>query len=161
MFRNEILLAARAADAWRLVRIQSRYRIRRVLQIRPQVGRGSAGEAADVRIFDDRLVELDQRRIDQRQNPAIVLPDEGGVLQIQKKPQRNTYRGFFPMSTWPGAGLTQATRNTSTQEDAYKVGKKPVVPNHSLDVRYWHKADMLNALTNVRFWAKRTVTNRC
>ena len=23
---------------------------------------------------------------------------EGGVLQIQKKPQRNTYRGFFPMS---------------------------------------------------------------
>ena len=77
---------------------------------------------------------------------------EGGVLQIQKKPRRNTYRGFFPMSTWPGAGLTQATRNTSTQEDAHKVGKKPVVPNHSLDVRYWHKADMLNALTNVRFW---------
>jgi hypothetical protein len=30
-------------------------------------------------------------------------------LQIQKKPQRNTYRGFFPLSTWPGAGLTQAT----------------------------------------------------
>jgi hypothetical protein len=29
--------------------------------------------------------------------------------------------------------------------------KKPVVPNHSLDVRYWHKADMLNALTNIRF----------
>jgi hypothetical protein len=28
----------------------------------------------------------------------------------------------------------------------------PVVPNHSLDVRYWHLADMLNALTNVRFW---------
>jgi hypothetical protein len=29
------------------------------------------------------------------------------------------------------------------------------------DVRYWHKADMLNALTNVRFWgAKRTLTDR-
>jgi hypothetical protein len=23
-----------------------------------------------------------------------------------------------------------------------------------LDVRYWHKADMLNALTNVRFWGQ-------
>jgi hypothetical protein len=29
-------------------------------------------------------------------------------------------------------------------------------------VRNWHKADMLNALTNVRFFgAKRTLTNRC
>ena len=26
--------------------------------------------------------------------------------------------------------------------------------NHSLDVRYWHKADMLNARTNVRFWGQ-------
>ena len=105
-------------------------------------------------IFYPRAVAIKRLRLRQKKC-------EGGVLQIQKKPQRNTYRGFFPMSTWPGAGLTQATRNTSTQEDAYKVGKKPVVPNHSLDVRYWHKADMLNALTNVRFWAKRTVTNRC
>ena len=32
----------------------------------------------------------------------------------------------------------------------------------TLDVRFWHKADMLYALTNVRFWGqKRTVTNRC
>ena len=23
-----------------------------------------------------------------------------------------------------------------------------------LDVRFWHKADMLNALTNVRFWGQ-------
>jgi len=23
-----------------------------------------------------------------------------------------------------------------------------------LDVRYWHKADMLNALANVRFWGQ-------
>jgi hypothetical protein len=23
-----------------------------------------------------------------------------------------------------------------------------------IDVRLWHKADMLNALTNVRFWSK-------
>jgi hypothetical protein len=30
------------------------------------------------------------------------------------------------------------------------------------NVRYWHKADMLNALTDVRFWkANRTLTNRC
>ena len=65
--------AATTADAWRLVRIHRRHRVRRVLQIGPQVVRGSAGEAADVRIFDDRLVELDQRRIDQRQNPAVVL----------------------------------------------------------------------------------------
>jgi hypothetical protein len=31
-----------------------------------------------------------------------------------------------------------------------------------LNIRFWHKADMLNGLTNVRFWGqKRTVTNRC
>ena len=28
---------------------------------------------------------------------------EGGELQVQKKPQRNTYRGFFPMSTGLGS----------------------------------------------------------
>jgi hypothetical protein len=29
------------------------------------------------------------------------------------------------------------------------------------DVRYWHKADMLNALANVRFWEKTGhLTNR-
>ena len=54
-------LTAAAADAWRLVGIQRRHRVRRVLQIGPQVGRGSAREAPDVRIFDDRLVELDER----------------------------------------------------------------------------------------------------
>ena len=48
---------------------------------------------------------------------------EGGVLQIQKKPRRNTYRGFFPMSMRPGPAMTQATENTTTQEDAYKVAK--------------------------------------
>ena len=26
------------------------------------------------------------------------------------------------------------------------------------DVRYWHKADMLNALTNVRYWGKADMT---
>jgi hypothetical protein len=31
-----------------------------------------------------------------------------------------------------------------------------------VNVYSWHKADMLNALTIVRFWEqKRTVTNRC
>jgi hypothetical protein len=25
---------------------------------------------------------------------------------------------------------------------------------HFSDVRFWHKADMLNALTNVRFWGQ-------
>jgi hypothetical protein len=29
-----------------------------------------------------------------------------------------------------------------------------------VDFRYWHKADMLNALTNVRFWGQ-SGTNRC
>ena len=46
-------------------------------------------------------------------------------MQIQKKPQRNTYRGL---------------------------------PIHELDVCYWHKADMLNALTNVRFGGKTDMT---
>jgi hypothetical protein len=27
-------------------------------------------------------------------------------------------------------------------------------PQGEPDVRYWHKADMLNALTNVRFWGE-------
>jgi hypothetical protein len=34
--------------------------------------------------------------------------------------------------------------------------------NERLNVRYWHKADMLNALTNVRFWEQiGHLTNRC
>jgi hypothetical protein len=28
-------------------------------------------------------------------------------------------------------------------------------------VRFWHKADMLNALTNVRFWGQSGLTHRC
>jgi hypothetical protein len=31
-----------------------------------------------------------------------------------------------------------------------------------VDVRYWHKANLLNALTNVRFWEQTGhLTNRC
>jgi len=32
-----------------------------------------------------------------------------------------------------------------------RSSKKSVVPNHSLDVRYWHIADLPLALTNVRY----------
>ena len=71
-------------------------------------------------------------------------------MQIQKKPQRNTYRGFFPMSMRPGPAVTQATEN-------YHLGgrlqeQKPVVPNHSLDVRYWHLADINSNSEHVRSW---------
>ena len=46
---------------------------------------------------------------------------EGGVLQIQKKPQRNTDRGFFHHEyeeAW--ASRDPSHRNTTTQEDAFK-----------------------------------------
>src|SRR6478672_9507863 len=44
----------------------------RVLQIRLQIIRGSAREAFDVWILDDRLVELRERDIYQRKYPTIV-----------------------------------------------------------------------------------------
>src|SRR5208283_371553 len=52
---------------------QKRDRIARILEVRDQVGRGAADEAADVRELHDRLVELDHDRRDQRQHPAVVL----------------------------------------------------------------------------------------
>ena len=73
---------------------------------------------------------------------------EGGGLQIQKKPQRNTYRGFFPMSTGLGQRVTQATETLPPRRTHTKW---PVVPNHSLDVRYWHIADIDADDEHVRF----------
>jgi len=32
---------------------------------------------------------------------------------------------------------------------------------HDLNVRLWHKADMLNALMNVRFWGKADMARTC
>ena len=61
---------------------------------------------------------------------------------MQKKPQRNNYRGFFHHEYEAWASRNPSHRNTTTQEDAYKVVKSPSVPNHSLDVRYWHLADI-------------------
>ena len=46
-------------------------------------------------------------------------------MQIQKKPQRNTYRGFFPITGLGQALRDPSHRNTTTQEDAYKVAKSP------------------------------------
>src|SRR5205814_990181 len=48
------------------VRIQRSDWVRRILKIRHQVGRGAAGEALDAWILHDRLVEIDEHRIDQR-----------------------------------------------------------------------------------------------
>ena len=76
---------------------------------------------------------------------------EGGVLQTQKKPRRNTYRGFFPMSMRPGPPLTQAQKHYHPG-GRLQSSKKPVVPNHSLDVRYWHIADIDADAEHVRFW---------
>ena len=53
--------------------LKQRYRIVRVLEIRLQVGRGAAWESPDVRILHDRLVEVEDHRLDQRQRPAVVL----------------------------------------------------------------------------------------
>ena len=44
-----------------------------VLQVGDHVVRGSAREAFDVRILDDRLVELRERYVDQRKAPASAV----------------------------------------------------------------------------------------
>ena len=44
-----------------------------MLQIRLQVVRGTARESPDVRILHDRLVEVEDYRLDKRQDPAVVL----------------------------------------------------------------------------------------
>ncbi len=44
-----------------------------MLQIRLNVGRGPTSESPDVRILHDRLVEVQDYRLDKRQNPAVVL----------------------------------------------------------------------------------------
>src|SRR5271166_1818153 len=53
--------------------LQYRYRVIRMLQIRLHVGRGTARESPDVRILYDRLVEVEDYRLDKRQDPAVVL----------------------------------------------------------------------------------------
>jgi hypothetical protein len=66
-------LTAAATNAWRLEGIHRRHWVRRILQIGPQVGRGSAGEAADVRIFDNDLSKSISAG-NERQNPTVVWP---------------------------------------------------------------------------------------
>ena len=55
----------------------------------------------------------------------------------------------------PDALLTDAiVRNAARSTGQKKSG--PALPTKvSRNVRYWHKADMLNALANVRFWGQR------
>ena len=82
----------------------------------------------------------------QATSPAAKSAREA-YCKIQKKPQRNTYRGFFPMSTGLGQALRDPShRNTTTQEDAYKVAKSPSCRTTAWMSAIWHKADMLNAL---------------
>ena len=67
-------LAAPAFDSWRILHIQQRYGVVRLLKIGPDIVRGSPREPLDARIVNDRLVELHHDREDQRQDPAVVLP---------------------------------------------------------------------------------------
>jgi len=46
----------------------------------------------------------------------------------------------------------RALRLSLSEIDRSELAAFFAVPNRSLDVRLWHKADMLTALTNVRFW---------
>jgi hypothetical protein len=46
---------------------------------------------------------------------------------------------------------TKRTPRSSVRMSA--LGVKADSASHNLDVRYWHKADITIALTNVRFWA--------
>ena len=50
---------------------------------------------------------------------------EGGVLQIQKKPRRRHLPGLLPHEYEAWASRDPSHRNTTTQEDAYKVAKSP------------------------------------
>src|SRR4029077_6450175 len=63
--------AARSDGLRRLYRIVGQW-IFRIVQIRDHVVRGAAREALDVRILDDRLVELREGNVDQREGPTIV-----------------------------------------------------------------------------------------
>src|SRR5262245_28337627 len=67
-------LAAPTLDSWRVLHIQQRYGIVRLLQIGPIIVRGSSRESLDAWIVHDRLVELHHDRVDQCQDPAVILP---------------------------------------------------------------------------------------
>jgi hypothetical protein len=59
----------------------------------------------------------------------------------------------FPKSMRPGPPTGwPKPQNTTTQEDTYKVAKSPLVPNHGLDVHFWHLADIDADAEHVRFW---------
>jgi hypothetical protein len=72
-----------------------------VLQVGDHVVRGSAREAFDVRILDDRLVELRERYVDQRKAPAsaVHLQMAGSVYCVS--PNR------WP--TWPRVNIQVAS----------------------------------------------------
>src|SRR6516164_6935319 len=53
--------------------LQQRHRVIRVLQVRNQISRRTTNIARDAREFYDRLIEVDNDGVDQRQRPAIVL----------------------------------------------------------------------------------------
>ena len=55
----------------------------------------------------------------QATSPAAKSAREA-YCKSQKKPQRNTYRGFFHHEYEAWASRDPSHRNTTTQEDAYK-----------------------------------------
>lgn len=72
-----------------------------VLQVGDHVVRGSAREAFDVRILDDRLVELRERYVDQRKAPAsaVHLQMAGSVYCVSPN--------LWP--TWPRVNIQVAS----------------------------------------------------
>src|SRR5262249_2547251 len=62
-----------AGDLWVFTGIRIGQRVFRILQIRHQVVRRPTGGTSNVRITYDRLVECDERLVNQRQGPAVVL----------------------------------------------------------------------------------------
>jgi hypothetical protein len=73
-FLLRLILATASANDVRLLLLllQQGQWILRMLEIRRKIGRGSSREPLDTGIFDDRFVEVDNDRGDQRQNPADV-----------------------------------------------------------------------------------------
>jgi hypothetical protein len=65
------------------------------------------------------------------------------------------------LRSWPASKKVRAFINflvARSRSPPYGTGmrrlirRRPRPPNRSADVRSWHKADILNALTNVRYW---------
>src|SRR3954451_5354825 len=53
--------------------LQQRNRVVWLLKVRDQVSRSATDEASNAGIFHNRLIKVDDHRVNKRQNPAVIL----------------------------------------------------------------------------------------